>query len=71
MLIFATDLEHIEVTKIFLSSNFAMKDIGEANVIIGIKIMKDQEGITLSKSHYIDKILNKFNLVNCFPAFIS
>ena len=38
MLIFGTDLEQIENTKKFLSNNFAMKDMGVADVILGIKI---------------------------------
>lgn len=36
MLIFGTNLRQVELTKEFLSSNFAMKDMGEADVILGI-----------------------------------
>lgn len=34
-----------------------MKNMDEANVILGVKIVRDKEGITLSQSHYIEKIL--------------
>nr|KAJ0204103.1 hypothetical protein LSAT_V11C500253940 [Lactuca sativa] len=36
MLIFGTDLEEVDKTKKFLSSSFDMKDMGEAEVILGI-----------------------------------
>ena len=48
-----------------LSSNFDMKDLGEANVILGIKIIRNSEGITLSQSHYVEKVLKKFNHFDC------
>jgi len=38
-----------------------MRDMGEANLILGIKIRKTNNGFSLSQSHYIEKILKKFN----------
>jgi hypothetical protein len=38
-------------TKVFLSKNFDMKDLGEADVILNIKLIKGEDGITLSQSH--------------------
>nr|GEX86878.1 zinc finger, CCHC-type [Tanacetum cinerariifolium] len=38
MLIFMTDQNQVDKTKKFLSSRFSMKDMGEADVILGIKI---------------------------------
>ncbi|GJT99023.1 zinc finger, CCHC-type containing protein [Tanacetum coccineum] len=38
MLIFGTDQNKVDKTKKFLSSRFSMKDMGEADVILGIKI---------------------------------
>ena len=43
MLIFGTDLRQVELTKSFLSSNFAMKDMGEADVILGIRIKREDK----------------------------
>ncbi|KAH9720235.1 hypothetical protein KPL70_006028 [Citrus sinensis] len=65
MLIFGTDSESIELTKLLLSSNFDMKDMGLADVILGIKILKNDNGIVLTQSHYIEKILKKFNYYDC------
>nr|GEZ98012.1 zinc finger, CCHC-type [Tanacetum cinerariifolium] len=44
-----------------------MKDMGEANVILGIKIKRDNKGIVITQSRYIKKILKKFNREDCFP----
>ena len=67
MLIFGTDLRQVELTKAFLSSNFAMKDMREADVILGIRIKRETKGQSLTQSHYIEKILKKFNCENCSP----
>ncbi|KAH9715705.1 hypothetical protein KPL71_021156 [Citrus sinensis] len=65
MLIFGTDSESIKLTKSLLSSNFDMKDMGLADVILGIKIIKNENGLVLTQSHYIEKILKKFNYYDC------
>ena len=44
-----------------LSSKFNMKDLGVADVILGIKISRTSGGRILSQSHYIEKLLDKFN----------
>ncbi|GJT09610.1 zinc finger, CCHC-type containing protein [Tanacetum coccineum] len=47
------------------SDNFSMKDMGEADVILGIKIKRENKGIVITQSHYIEKILKKFNREDC------
>jgi hypothetical protein len=37
-----------------------MKDLGEADVILNIKLIKGENEITLSQSHYVEKMLNQF-----------
>ena len=56
------DLNSVENTKKFLCSKFDMKDMGEVDVILGIKIDQHSEGIILSQSHYIEKVLKRFNM---------
>ena len=63
MLIFGISIELMEMTKEFLSSSFSMKDLGEAGVILGIKIIRHNEGLMLNQSHYIEKILKRFNML--------
>ncbi|GJX47455.1 zinc finger, CCHC-type containing protein [Tanacetum coccineum] len=59
------DKFQVDLTKEFLSSRFSMKDIGEAYVILGIRIKHESNGIAISQSHYIEKVLKKFNYSNC------
>ncbi|GKE15579.1 zinc finger, CCHC-type containing protein, partial [Tanacetum coccineum] len=68
MLIFGTDQVQVDLTKEFLSSRFSMKDMGEADVILGIRIKHESNGIAISQSHYIEKVLKKFNYSNCTPV---
>ncbi|GKE22878.1 zinc finger, CCHC-type containing protein, partial [Tanacetum coccineum] len=44
---------------------FSMKDIWEANVMLGIRIKHESNGIAISQSHYIKKVLKKFNYFDC------
>jgi len=48
MLIFGTDQNQVDMTKKFLSSRFFMKDMGEANVILGIRIKHESTRISIS-----------------------
>lgn len=50
MLIFGTESEQVQSTKKFLSSCFSMKDMREADVILGIRIIRNNGMITLSQS---------------------
>ena len=66
ILIFGTSLDVIMGDKDFLSNNFEMKGLGEANVILNIKLLrKGNGGVTLLQSHYVEKILNRFGYSDC------
>ncbi|GJZ87405.1 zinc finger, CCHC-type containing protein, partial [Tanacetum coccineum] len=41
---------------------------GGANVILGIMIKHESNGIAISRSHYIKKALKKFNYFDCTPV---
>ncbi|GKB66115.1 zinc finger, CCHC-type containing protein [Tanacetum coccineum] len=58
----------VDLTKDFFSSRFSMKDMGEADVILGIRIKHESNGIAISQSHYIEKVLKKFNYFECIPV---
>jgi hypothetical protein len=68
ILIFGTDYESIENTKNFLSSSFDMKDLGIADVILGIRIVRNENELVLNQSHYIEKVLKRFNQFDCKPV---
>src|SRR3954465_12319750 len=43
-----------------------MKDLGVADVILNIKLLRNNEGgITLLQSHYVEKILSRFGYSDC------
>ncbi|KAK1667307.1 hypothetical protein QYE76_055466 [Lolium multiflorum] len=66
ILIFGTSLTVIKEVKEFLSHCFEMKDLGVADVILNIKLLKDDDGgITLLQSHYVEKILSRFGYSDC------
>ena len=61
MLIVGSNVKMVKSTKNMLKSKFDMKDMGLADVILGIKISRSPDGLILDQSHYVDKILGKFN----------
>ena len=68
MLIFGTCLNIVEHTKLFLSTNFDMKDLGEVNIILGIKVIRSNDGIMLAQEHYVERILKKFECWEVTPV---
>ena len=61
MLILGTNIEIFKSAKRMLSNSFDMKDLGVADVILGIKIIRTPDEISLSQSHYVDKMIERFN----------
>jgi hypothetical protein len=68
ILIFGTSLDVINEVKTFLCQSFDMKDMGEADVILNIKLIKGGNGITLTQSHYVEKVLSHFGYKNSKPS---
>lgn len=60
MLTISSNKDIIQQTKNMHNGQFDMKDMGLANVILGNKITRTPDGITLSEDHYTDKILERF-----------
>jgi hypothetical protein len=68
ILIFGMNIDVINQVKSFLSKSLDMKDLGEADVILNIKLVKVDGGITLSQSHYLEKVLKRFIFSDCKPS---
>lgn len=64
LLIFGSNMNIIDETKNILRSHFKMKDLGEVNFILGIKITRTCDGIFLDQSQYVEKILKKYNFLD-------
>ncbi|KAG9454343.1 hypothetical protein H6P81_007247 [Aristolochia fimbriata] len=48
-------------TKKYLTIMFKMKDLGEVDTILGIKVRKQNGCYVLNQSHYIKKIIDKYS----------
>ena len=69
MLIFGICLVQVQVQgpKYFLSWSFQMKDMGEANMILDIKIIRDSSRIKQSPAYYTQKMFKRFSMLNMNP----
>jgi hypothetical protein len=54
--------------KTILCQSFNMKDLGEADVILNIKLNKEENGITLTQSHYVENVLSHFGYKKSKPS---
>jgi hypothetical protein len=61
ILIFGTNLDVINKVKTFLCQSFDMKDLCKADAILNIKLIKGENEITLTRSHYVEKVLSHFS----------
>ena len=69
ILIFGNNFNVIKEVKDFLSNNFEMKDLGKADVILNIKLLREGNGgVTLVQSNYVEKVLNRFGYSECMPS---
>jgi hypothetical protein len=66
--IFGTSLDVINEVKTFLCQSFDMKDMGEADVILNIKLIKGENVITLTQSYYVEKVLSHFSYKDSKPS---
>ena len=66
ILLIGNDIEVLSSVKGWLQKQFDLKDLGEANYILIIKLLRDRKNklLALSQALYIDKILARFNMEN-------
>jgi len=64
MLIFDTCIDIASRTKLFLGSKFEIKYMGEASMILGVRIIKKGDSILLSQEQYIHKLCRTFGYYN-------
>src|SRR5436190_5112221 len=63
------DKKLVSETKVWLSSQFDMKDMSEAAYVLGVKILRDRSRWTLglSQETYVRKVLERFNMSKAKP----
>ena len=66
ILLIGNDVGVMSSVKVWLSSQFDIKDLGEANFILGIKLWRDHKNkmLGLSQAEYTDKVLEWFSMQN-------
>ncbi|KAL0293524.1 UNVERIFIED_CONTAM: Retrovirus-related Pol polyprotein from transposon RE2 [Sesamum radiatum] len=64
ILLIGDDVKMLSDIKVWLSTQFSMKDVGEASYILGIKINRDRSRrmLGLTQSSYIEKVLKRFKM---------
>lgn len=70
MLIAGASIDEINNLKKQMSEHFAMKDLGAAKQILGMRIVRDRVRGTLrlSQAEYVKKILSRFNMDKAKPV---
>jgi hypothetical protein len=66
--IFEASLDVINEVKTFLCQSFEMKDMSKTDVILNIKLIKGENVITLTQSHYVKKVLSRFGYKDSKPS---
>jgi len=51
-----------------VKTEFKVNDMGELNCLLGIQITFTDDGITISQTTLINKILNRFSMQDCKPV---
>jgi hypothetical protein len=72
ILIASNNKEMLLEVKMWLSSTFDMKDMGNASYVLGVEILRDRnKGILgLSQKAYLKSILKRFSMLDCRPAYV-
>jgi hypothetical protein len=67
VLLASSDKNMLYEIKSFLSSNFDMKNLGDASYVLGNEIHRDRTKcvLGLSQKSYIDKVLKRHNMHKC------
>lgn len=53
--------------KMYLNKHFQIKDLGSVRNVLGMQVFRTKNEMHLSQSHYINQILDKYNMTDCKP----
>ena len=65
LLIASQNMALISEFKKKLESRFEMSDLGPLKYILGIQVTQSEGQITINQEHYIDELVQKFNMPDC------
>ncbi|MBW0583780.1 hypothetical protein O181_123495 [Austropuccinia psidii MF-1] len=55
----------VDQFKKYISSEFEIKDIGQADLLLGIMISHVDDGIGLNQQHFVESVLNLYGMSDC------
>ena len=66
----STNIERVNLIKKTLSERFEMKDLGEIDYLLKIKIVRDRKirQMTLSQTKYINDLIQRFDMTDATPV---
>lgn len=72
MLLIGNDIRMLTSVKEWLAKHFQIKDLGQAECILGIRIYRDRSKriLALSQESYIDKVLERFSMEKSKTGFL-
>ncbi|KAL0318250.1 UNVERIFIED_CONTAM: Retrovirus-related Pol polyprotein from transposon TNT 1-94 [Sesamum calycinum] len=72
ILLIGNDIKMLGDTKSWLSTQFSMKDLGEASYILGIKIFRDRSKrmLGITQNSYVEKVLKRFKMEHSKRGFL-
>ena len=72
ILLIKNDVGVLSSVRVWLSSQFDIKDLGEADHILRIKLLRDSKNkmLGLSQATYIDNILARFSIQDSKKGFL-
>ena len=72
ILLIGNDIPTLLNVKQWLGKCFSMKDLGDAETILSIRIYRDRSKwlLGLSQEKYIDKVLRRFSMMDSKKGFI-
>lgn len=73
ILLIGNNVKKLSDVKNWLSTQFQMKDLGEASYVLGIQIIRDRKNrlLALSQAAYINKLLERFSMTNSKKGCLS
>ncbi|KAL0307499.1 UNVERIFIED_CONTAM: Retrovirus-related Pol polyprotein from transposon TNT 1-94 [Sesamum angustifolium] len=72
ILLIGNDIKMLGDTKSWLSTQFSMKDLGEASYILGVKIFRDRSKrmLGITQNSYVEKVLKRFKMEHSKRGFL-
>jgi hypothetical protein len=68
ILVLTESLKVMLCVKKKLSKMYTVKDLGEAEYFLGVKIERESSTVKLTRTLYVKSVLDRFGMLDCKPA---